>query len=324
MPLTISVIIPTYNRAALVREALDSLLAQTRVPDEIIVIDDGSTDDTPDVLARYGDPVRVIRQNNRGRSAARNRGLDAAQGDLIAFLDSDDRLPPDSIARRVAAFEQQPAVNAVYGDTLVIGPHGDPQGLSSAIYPVPRPSGAIFGDLIRRNFITMPSVTFRRTPASAPLRFDAAVEPAEDYDFWLRLAAHARFLYLDEPLAEYRIAGSATHDVSDWGLTGESAFSDRQQMKRSEIAVQARAMHLPEFAQLPRVAQAKFFCAHGMKTLFLQQHGSARRLFVRAIRRAPWYPTGYALLLLSALPRVFESAIFMRRRIVRWVSQRRS
>ncbi len=324
MRLTVSVIIPTYNRVTLVQEALESLLSQTRIPDEIIVVDDGSTDNTSEVLAHYDWPVHVIRQVNQGRSAARNRGMDAAQGDLAAFLDSDDVLPEESITRRVAVFESLPDVGAVYSDVLVIGPHGEPQGLSSKIYPVPRSSGMIFADLIRRNFIPMPSVMFRRTPATATLRFDPSIEPAEDYDFWIRLAALCQFVYLDEPLAHYRIAESGAFRVSDWGLVGESALSNRQQMKQSEVTIQERALAMPEFQQLSHLQRAKFFCSHGTKTLFLQRYAYARRMFINAVRQAPYYPTGYGLLLFSAMgPHAFETAVLARRRIIRWLSRLR-
>src|SRR5690242_12522755 len=90
--LSVSVIIPTFNRAALVTQAIDSALSQTHAPDEIVVVDDGSTDATPELLAQYGPTIRVVRQENRGRSAARNAGIQNSRGDLILFLDSDDVL----------------------------------------------------------------------------------------------------------------------------------------------------------------------------------------------------------------------------------------
>src|SRR5574341_812790 len=112
---TVSVILATYNRATLLEEAVRCLLGQTRIPDEIVVVDDGSTDHTPEVLDCYGPPVRVVRQPNRGLPAARNTGLRAATGNLIAFLDSDDTLPLDSIERRASYLEAHPAAAAVYG-----------------------------------------------------------------------------------------------------------------------------------------------------------------------------------------------------------------
>jgi glycosyltransferase involved in cell wall biosynthesis len=93
-PLSVTVIIPAYNRAHTLSGAIDSLLQQTQTPNEIIVVDDGSTDETPALLSSYGSSIEVKTQSNQGRSTARNVGLKAAKGDLIAFLDSDDLLPP--------------------------------------------------------------------------------------------------------------------------------------------------------------------------------------------------------------------------------------
>ena len=104
----VSVIIPAYNSGPLVEEAIGSALAQTRPPAEVVVIDDGSTDDTAERLARFGPPVRVIRQANGGVSAARNRGLAAATGAFVAFLDADDVWHPDKLRRQLEAFAKRP------------------------------------------------------------------------------------------------------------------------------------------------------------------------------------------------------------------------
>ena len=104
--LRVSAIIPTYNRAALVTEAVDSVLAQTYQNVEVIVVDDGSTDGTQERLAQYGDKIRVIYQQNAGPSAARNLGIASATGSLIAFLDSDDLWLPTKLERQVTLLEQ--------------------------------------------------------------------------------------------------------------------------------------------------------------------------------------------------------------------------
>ena len=101
----ISVIIPTWNSAATIGAALDSMLRQTPTPLEIIVVDDGSTDDTARVLAPYRDQIKYLYQENAGPSAARNRGLAIAQGALISFIDADDLLPPDALATLRAALD---------------------------------------------------------------------------------------------------------------------------------------------------------------------------------------------------------------------------
>ena len=101
--------ITTYNRAAFLPGALESVFAQTRQPDEVLVVDDGSTDDTQEVLSAYGDRVRVVRQENAGRSGARNRAVEEARGELLSFLDSDDRWLPDKLARQVPVLEARRA-----------------------------------------------------------------------------------------------------------------------------------------------------------------------------------------------------------------------
>ena len=105
----VSVIIPTYNRGWIVRDAIDSVLGQTYADVELIVVDDGSTDRTPDILNSYGDRLRVIRQANQGVSAARNRGIDNTSGPLIALLDSDDIWLPKKLAVQIDFFKRNPA-----------------------------------------------------------------------------------------------------------------------------------------------------------------------------------------------------------------------
>src|ERR1700678_803249 len=112
---TISVIIPTYNRADLIGQALESALAQTHPADEIIVVDDGSTDDTERVVAQYAGQVRYMRQVNAGPSAARNRGIQAASGDFIALLDSDDLWVKDRLERQLAALTLHPGLDFIFG-----------------------------------------------------------------------------------------------------------------------------------------------------------------------------------------------------------------
>ena len=104
---SISVVIPCYNGAAYVREALDSVLAQTQPVLEVLVIDDGSTDDSAAIAEAYGAPVRVIRQANQGESVARNRGLDEAKGEWVAFLDADDLWKPEKLAAQLAVADQE-------------------------------------------------------------------------------------------------------------------------------------------------------------------------------------------------------------------------
>src|SRR5687767_14566662 len=113
---TVSVVIPTYNYGRYVGDAIDSALAQTRPPDEVVVVDDGSTDDTPDRLAAYGDRIRVVRQTNQGLSAARNAGIRAAHGDWVAFLDSDDAFHPRKLELQLGALARRPELRLLATD----------------------------------------------------------------------------------------------------------------------------------------------------------------------------------------------------------------
>ena len=120
----VSVIIPTYNRARLAAIAVESALAQTHPAIEVIVVDDGSTDDTPDKLAKFGGRIRVVRQANAGVGAARNAGMALARGAFIALLDSDDRWLPWKISAQAAAFRAVPALQLTWTDAAVIDPDG--------------------------------------------------------------------------------------------------------------------------------------------------------------------------------------------------------
>jgi glycosyltransferase involved in cell wall biosynthesis len=285
--LSVSVIIPTYNRAAFIAAAIDSALNQTRPPDEVLVIDDGSTDQTPRILSRYESPVRVIRQPNRGRSAARNVGLRAVETDAVIFLDSDDLFMPRCIERCVRELEARPKIGVVYSDAYLCDRLGERIGLYGRDVPGPRPSGMILDALTRRNIPTISSMV--RRSQLGDIKFDESLECAEDYDFWRQLAARCPFLYLDEPLLCYRF-----HDAM-------TVANRHAETSAGEIEVQRRILQMPEFSRLSRNTRSRAFCMHGMKHAMLGATGVARSHFWQAIRTSPAYPGGYALMLLSLL-----------------------
>jgi len=301
-PPTVSVIIPTYNRCALVQEAIASVLGQTRVPDEIIVVDDGSTDDTAAVLAQYGAPVKVIRQSNQGRSAARNRGLREAHGELILYLDSDDLLAPECVERYLDVLGQRPEVGVVYSDAYVIDRAGNRLALYSHAMRGNRPSGHVLGELARRCFITVTSMVRRPLLGDDP--FEVGAEHCEDYDVWRRLSARCQFQFLDEPLLSYRF-----HE----GMTNAT---QRREITEAEVEIQRRFMAMPEFAQLSARERARIYATHGIKNAMLDRPSIARRYFLRAVGECPWYPAGLLLTLVSlAGPNLLKQAIVFRRRL---------
>lgn len=196
---SVSVVIPTYNRADRVVRAIDSVLAQTRPVDEIIVIDDGSTDDTEKIVLRYGPPVRYVRQENAGPAAARNRGIAEAQGTWIAFLDSDDRWCPEKMASQMAIFERYPQLRwcsgpaiMVVGDRELVCPMGWRNRLSLRRYGYfpsylkARQRGC---DQIGICSITLHREVFDRV-GSLDLRLAARSRSyGEDGELWLRIAS---------------------------------------------------------------------------------------------------------------------------------------
>lgn len=286
----ISLIIPTYNRADLLVQALDSVLAQTRVPDEIIVVDDGSTDDTPERLNAYAAPVICLTQTNQGRSAARNAGLRRATGDLLALLDSDDLLYPDSIAHRAAYLDVRPDIDVVYSDTMIVDGAGQPQRLFRGAWRRKTlPSGDVFGAFAQNNVMPPCAYLFRRACLATAGGFVTTFEPVEDADFWMRIAAEHRFGFLDEVLCGYRL-----HETN-------SLRTQRDDFTRRILDVQRQAFDMPAFARLSAREQAAVYASHGTKHARAGDLVTARQWYVKAVRTAPFYSRPYLLLVLDAL-----------------------
>ena len=181
----VSVIIPNYNHTRFIRAAIDSALAQTCQPREVIVVDDGSTDDSRAVVAEYGDRVRYIWQENQGLAGARNTGIRAAQGDLIGLLDADDIWYAHYLERMVALAERHPAAAVFYGAARGIDTEGNP--LPQLFGGPVLPAGEIYQTLLRANFIIPSTVTFRRSVIVTAGLFDQELRSCEDWDLWLRL-----------------------------------------------------------------------------------------------------------------------------------------
>ncbi|MCW5880706.1 MAG: glycosyltransferase [Anaerolineae bacterium] len=206
----VSVILATYNRADLVGEAIDSVLAQTFADWELVIVDDGSTDDTEAVLARYTDPrIRSLRQSNQGLSAARNAGLRVAQGDYAIMLDSDDRQRPDCLARLVAAADARPDAVVVYGRSQAMDATG--QSLPRVVGGAEPFPGHTLRSLLYGDFLSIIAALVRRADLLAAGGFDPRADYAEDWDLWLRLARQGPFVFVDAIVSDFRLhAGRMT------------------------------------------------------------------------------------------------------------------
>lgn len=205
---TVSVIIPCFNYGRFLRDAVASVRSQTFGDHEIIVVDDGSRDDTEAVARDLGAGVRYLRQPNQGPSAARNTGIAAAHGRYIGFLDADDTWHPEKLARQVPILDDRPEVVLVYSDsTYFDGATGREVGRHGERFS--HHHGRILGQLIEvGNFIPSPTPLVRRTTLELVGGFDPALRSSEDWDLWVRLAAHGEVAYVDESLARYRLHGA--------------------------------------------------------------------------------------------------------------------
>lgn len=210
----ISVIIPTYNRAHLIPETIASLLAQTRRPDEVLIIDDGSTDETPDLLARY-DTLRVIRTENSGKARALNRALGAISGDLVWILDDDDVLLPQACALLSAPLEDDPDLDFCAGRHLDFetDPGSGQKQIREPGYMRHSAPDQLFPDLLEGCHIFQPGLMVRRSVYDAVGPFDASLVRSQDYEMLLRIARRHRGMQLNDVVFLHRehkgVRGSA-------------------------------------------------------------------------------------------------------------------
>jgi glycosyltransferase involved in cell wall biosynthesis len=194
--LSVSVIVPTYNRRHLVGRALDSIATQTRAPSEVIVVDDGSSDDTLETLRREYPSVTVLEQAHAGVSAARNRGIEHSHGDWIAFLDSDDEWLPEKLARQHAA---------IVSESTMLLSHTEEIWVRNGIRVNPKRrhakrGGSIFEHCLPLCCMSPSSLIVHRTVLEDVGVFDEALPACEDYDLWLRITNRYPVLFLNKPL----------------------------------------------------------------------------------------------------------------------------
>jgi glycosyltransferase involved in cell wall biosynthesis len=197
---TVSIVMPTFNRGWLIKDAIDSVLGQTYTDFELIVVDDGSTDRTRDILSNYGDRLHLIGQANRGVSAARNCGIGASTGRLIAFLDSDDIWLPNKLAVQVSFFEHNHSALICQTDEIWIrnGMRVNPRKRHL------KPSGLIFEPSLVLCLVSPSAVMVRRELFDEVGLFDEELPACEDYDLWLRVSCRIPIHLIGMPLTVKR------------------------------------------------------------------------------------------------------------------------
>jgi len=195
----LSFVIPTRNQGRFIAQCIDGCLAQGIADSEVLVVDGASTDDTRDVLARYGDRIRWLSEPDRGQSDALNKGVRLARGELIAWINSDDYYADDrAIPRLLAELDRDPRLDVVYGDGVRVDVHGEPIGPYKG-----RPIASVAQIVIHpASFVLQPSVVFRRQLFLDVGGVDESLHFTMDYELWIRLFAAARATrYVPEVIA---------------------------------------------------------------------------------------------------------------------------
>ena len=293
----VSAVISAYNCAAYVEDAIVSVLAQTRPVDEIIVVDDGSTDDTAARVARFGDRgVRYIHQENRGSGAARNRGVAAASGDVLAFLDCDDLWLPHKTEIQLRYLETHPEVALVGGDSWWWVVEEDDWSLKRRGGVAPRRAAA---EILVRNFVGNPSATLiPRWALDEVGLFDEGLRWGVDWDLWMRLIERLPFGFVEQPVLIYRWhRGNVSHEAM-W-----TRFDALLSLACRHIRAYRPAWQRPLLAARVRARDAL------ARAWYLRKEGAPRMRWLaygaRALWHAPWEDLGAKLgLLASGIPGV--------------------
>ena len=271
----VSVIIPTYNRAHLISQALESVFAQTFRDYEVIVVDDGSTDDTHGVLEPYRHRIHYVWQENYGISAARNKGILLSRGDYVAFLDSDDTWYPDKLKQQVAYLERHPHVSVVYGQILADLGEG-----SNGKKVLPRKVVRTFQDLVRESNTIPTSVTMvRRKCFETVGLFNPSFPVAEDFELWLRIARHFRIEYLEGIVGEYKVhASNTTHNV-------EKVYRGYLKVFEKILSAYGKELEDPELVKLIKNRVSMFRYLLGTQLLKAHRSHEATGLIAGALWR---------------------------------------
>lgn len=238
----IAVIIPTYNRAELTVEAVESVLQQVSPADEIWVVDDGSEDDTPAGITALGGNVRLLRQERRGVSAARNAGIRAAQCEWLAFLDSDDLWKPKKLLRQREELAKHPDLRVCFTDEEW-RQHGKwkNQRLIHA-----KSGGWIFEKCLPRCVISPSSVLVHRSVFAEVGLFDESLPACEDYDLWLRVCCRMPVLYIPEKLIVKRAGAweqlSKQHSLDKYRIRSLCALLEKEPLSTDQRRAAEKAL----------------------------------------------------------------------------------
>ena len=297
----VSVIIPAYNSAGFICQALQSALEQTYGHHEIIVVDDGSSDETRQILSKFQGRLKYFYQENRGAAAARNTGIMAAHGDFLCFLDADDLWVSNKLELQLAFLKRHRDIGLLSSRCRKIIDQGAPytplaakalKGGAARIFSAPE----AFPELVKTNFIPTSTVMIRKECFERVGLFDPHLTPVEDRDMWLRISAHFGVAHLPWVLCDKRLHHS--------NISNDKA---RMLYTRAKVLEKNREL-FPGIApsKLWNRQLAKLYAKAGRLSLIQDQREEARRAAVRSLKNAP-----------NAKAAMLWMATFMGRRAIR-------
>ena len=294
----VSVVLATYNYGRYLGSALESALAQTMSDLEIIVIDDGSTDETKQVIAPYlgNARIRYYDTEHQGQPAAKNAGIRLARTPIVAFLDADDLWLPTKLEKQLALFAANPALGVAYSRRILI----DEQGRHLQFQQPELPRGNVLASMFRNNFICFSSAVVRREVLEEAGLFDENLALAIDYDLWLRIARRYSFDYVNEPLVKYRTGHASLSRRTEERLKTAAAIMDRFLDHHSGRKVLDPA--------LIRRAQAETYYEIAL-AIRKRSRWSALPWYLRALRTMPVFGLAWQGLASLPLPEIMRHGL---------------
>ncbi|WP_447980386.1 glycosyltransferase family A protein [Candidatus Nitrospira bockiana] len=297
-PGLVTTVIPCFNHARYLPEAIESVLSQTYANRQVIVVDDGSSDETADVAARYAD-VEYVRQENQGLPGARNTGLRHSRGEYVVFLDADDRLLPGHFEASLSAFRRHPDAAFVCGSFRYFGAE---TGRRSYHYCEPTPDH--YATFLRFNFIgAIHSVMFKRKALLAAGGFSPELRASEDYDLYLRLVSRYPMHCHHQLVAEYRQYAQQMSGRPDLML--ETTMSV---LRRQRAHIKNRPAYLEAYRDGVRRMRADYGERAAWQLATLVRAGQWQRAAqsLRVLLR--WYPSSLPMLLKHKLARLYSGS----------------
>jgi len=304
----VSVVIPAYNADPWIAETLDSVLEQTFRDFEVIVVDDGSTDQTPELAASYGDQIRYLHKENGGTPSARNAGIRAARGSYIAFVDADDLWRPEKLEIQMQLFHDDPDLAWVYSSAILFE-----EQVNQLLYRVNQGMKMYAGDILRplllSSFICSATPVIRRDVFDTVGYFEESFPHSDEWDMWLRIAAKYEVGFVDQPLAKHRI-----HANSKIGRMNFE-FCYRARLTVVENAVSRNPDRLSDLRER---AIASVCTGMGQWMLKRKDPVAARKMFARAIHLHHSDIRSFGYWIATFFPVPFQAWLLCVRQIVKF------